>query len=68
MLHNDTGSCFYEGDRLNFGKALEIATGEGINVAMVIVDEDCALTSNDRSAGRRGLYGTIFIHKVSKIF
>lgn len=52
---------------MNFGKALEIATGEGINVAMVIVDEDCALTSNDRSAGRRGLCGTIFIHKVSKI-
>lgn len=31
---------------------------------MVVVGEDCALTSKDKSAGRRGLCGTVFIHKV----
>ena len=36
----------------------------GTNVEMVVVADDCALTSKDKSAGRRGLCGTIFIHKV----
>jgi len=55
----------YTGDRLNFGKALEVSRGEGINIEMVIVDEDCALTSKDRSAGRRGLCGTVLVHKIA---
>lgn len=56
------------GDRLNFGKAAEVAKGEGINVEMVVVADDCALTSKDKSAGRRGLCGTIFVHKVWTIY
>ena len=32
---------------------------------MVVVGEDCALTSHDKTAGRRGLAGTIFVHKVN---
>lgn len=55
----------YTGDRLNFGKAAEVAELDGINVEMVIVADDCALTSKDKSAGRRGLCGTIFIHKMA---
>jgi len=55
---------FYSGDRLNFGKAAEVAKVDGIDVEMVVVADDCALTSEDKSAGRRGLCGTIFIHKV----
>ena len=54
----------YTGDRLNFGIATERARGEGIEVDMVVVGEDCALTSDDKSAGRRGLAGTLFVHKV----
>ena len=54
----------YLGDRLNFGKAAEVAKVNGANVEMVVVADDCALTSKDKSAGRRGLCGTIFIHKV----
>ena len=49
---------------MNFGKAAEIAKGDGIDVEMVVVADDCALTSQDKSAGRRGLCGTILIHKV----
>ena len=54
----------YTGDRLNFGIAAERAKASGIPVEMVVVGEDCALTSADKSAGRRGLCGTVFIHKV----
>ena len=54
----------YTGDRLNFGFAAERAKAEGIKVDMVVVGEDCALTSKDKTAGRRGLCGTVLIHKV----
>ena len=56
----------YTGDRLTFGIALERARSEGINVSMVIIEEDCAQSSNDTSAGRRGLCGVILVHKVSQ--
>ena len=54
----------YTGDRLNFGIAAERAKTEGIKVEMVIVGEDTAIASFNRSAGRRGLCGTVLIHKV----
>lgn len=57
-------NIYFIGDRLNFGKAAEVAKVNGANVEMVVVADDCALTSKDKSAGRRGLCGTIFIHKV----
>ncbi|XP_067849829.1 triokinase/FMN cyclase isoform X2 [Heptranchias perlo] len=53
----------YTGDRLNFGLALEETKIEGISVAMVIVADDCAFTTH-KKAGRRGLCGTVLIHKV----
>ncbi|KAK6183653.1 hypothetical protein SNE40_011087 [Patella caerulea] len=55
----------YTGDRLNFGLAVERAKAEGIKVDMVVVGEDCALTSTDKTAGRRGLCGTVFVHKIA---
>ena len=55
----------YTGDRLHFGKAAEKAKSEGIRTEMVVVGEDCALTSKDKSAGRRGLCGTVFVHKIA---
>merc|ERR1719394_1273867 len=45
----------YTGDRIHFGLATERARREGIKVEMVVCGEDCALTSTDRTAGRRGL-------------
>lgn len=57
----------YTGDRLNFGLAAERARNEGYVVSMVIVDEDCALASADKTAGRRGLCGTVIAHKVCRI-
>lgn len=56
----------YTGDRLNFGIAAENAKAEGMKVEIVIVGEDCALPSSVAHAGRRGLCGTILVHKVSE--
>ncbi|KFV08273.1 Bifunctional ATP-dependent dihydroxyacetone kinase/FAD-AMP lyase (cyclizing), partial [Tauraco erythrolophus] len=53
----------YTGDRLNFGLALERARAEGADVQMVVVGDDSAFTAL-KKAGRRGLCGTILIHKV----
>lgn len=54
----------YTGDRLNFGLAAEQAKSEGYKVEMVIVGDDCALSPPRGIAGRRGLAGTILVHKV----
>lgn len=54
----------YTGDRLNFGLALEQARNLGVGVAMVIVADDCAFERPSK-AGRRGLCGTVFIHKLA---
>jgi dihydroxyacetone kinase len=54
----------YTGDRLNFGLAAEIARTEGLRVAMVVVDDDVALGAGGR-AGRRGIAGTVLVHKVA---
>ncbi|XP_037694186.1 triokinase/FMN cyclase isoform X1 [Choloepus didactylus] len=54
----------YTGDRLNFGLALEQARAEGIPVEMVVIGDDSAFTTL-RKTGRRGLCGTVLIHKVA---
>ncbi|EPS65311.1 hypothetical protein M569_09467, partial [Genlisea aurea] len=55
----------YTGDRLNFGLAAEQAKTEGYKVEMVIVGDDCALPPPRGIVGRRGLAGTILVHKVA---
>ncbi|XP_073902788.1 triokinase/FMN cyclase [Castor canadensis] len=54
----------YTGDRLNFGLAREQAQAEGIPVEMVVIGDDSAFTVL-KKAGRRGLCGTVLIHKVA---
>jgi ATP-dependent dihydroxyacetone kinase len=55
----------YTGDRLNFGLAAEIATGEGIPTRMVLVGDDVALRDTVAPDRRRGIAGTILVHKVA---
>ncbi|XP_002131279.2 triokinase/FMN cyclase [Ciona intestinalis] len=55
----------YTGDRLNFGIALERAKAAGKKVNMVVVGEDCALESQDKTAGRRGLVGIVIVMKLA---
>lgn len=51
----------YTGDRLNFGLAAERARAFGLNVNMVIVDDDIALPDLPQA---RGVAGTLFVHKI----
>jgi dihydroxyacetone kinase len=55
----------YTGDRLNFGIAAEQARLEGISVETVVVADDVALARSVEHAGRRGIAGTVFLHKVA---
>ncbi|KAK8615442.1 hypothetical protein V6N13_017031 [Hibiscus sabdariffa] len=55
----------YTGDRLNFGLAAEQARSEGYKIETVIVGDDCALPPPRGIAGRRGLAGTVLVHKVA---
>lgn len=50
----------YAGDVMNFEMAQEMAEMEGINAAMVVVKDDIAVSDVEQ---RRGVAGTIFIHK-----
>jgi len=55
----------YTGDRLNFGLAAELATAEGIPTEVVVVADDVALHSTVERARRRGIAGTVLIHKLA---
>jgi dihydroxyacetone kinase-like protein len=49
----------YTGDVLNFEMAGELGEAEGIETDYVVTNEDSTYTS-----GRRGIAGTIFVHKI----
>ncbi|NHF73228.1 dihydroxyacetone kinase family protein [Paracoccus xiamenensis] len=55
----------YTGDRLNFGLAAELARAEGIPVEVVIVADDVALKDTVPPDRRRGIAGTVLVHKVA---
>ena len=55
----------YTGDRINFGLAAERARSEGILVEIVVVADDVALADRESNAGRRGIAGTVLVHKVA---
>lgn len=55
----------YTGDRLNFGLAAEMATAAGIPTRMVIVADDAALRDTVERGRRRGIAGTVLVHKVA---
>ena len=55
----------YTGDRLNFGMAAEQAKAAGLRVEVVFVGDDCALPRAKGITGRRGIAGTVLVHKVA---
>jgi dihydroxyacetone kinase len=55
----------YTGDRLNFGLAAELARATGVTVDVVVVGDDVALDTDDGAVGRRGIAGTVLVHKVA---
>lgn len=54
----------YSGDIMNFEMAQEMAEMEGIEVASVVVDDDIAVENSLYTQGRRGVAGTILVHKI----
>ena len=55
----------YSGDVMNFRNALRLASEDGILVDFVIVDDDIAVKDSLYTVGRRGVAGTVFVHKIA---
>ena len=55
----------YTGDVMNFEMAGEMAAMEGINVKQVVVNDDVAVKDSLYTVGRRGVAGTVFVHKIA---
>lgn len=55
----------YTGDVMNFEMAAEMAEMEGISVKHVVTNDDVAVKDSLYTVGRRGVAGTIFVHKIA---
>ena len=55
----------YTGDNLNFDLAIDMASSQGIRVEKVIVADDVAVKQEGGTTGRRGVAGTVFVHKIA---
>ena len=53
----------YTGDVMNFEMAAEMAEDDDIEVKEVVVNDDVAVENSTFTTGRRGIAGTIFVHK-----
>ena len=53
----------YQGDRMNWDMAIEMAEAEGINVKSFIIDDDVAVKDSSYTVGRRGVAGNFFVMK-----
>lgn len=55
----------YTGDIMNFEMAAEMADMEGITTDMVVTNDDVAVDNSLYTVGRRGVAGTVLVHKVA---
>lgn len=55
----------YTGDVMNFEMAADMAEMEGITVKHVVTNDDVAVDGSLYTVGRRGVAGTIFVHKIA---
>jgi triose/dihydroxyacetone kinase / FAD-AMP lyase (cyclizing) len=56
----------YTGDVLNFGMAVEKAKAAGMEVEMVVMGDDAGVgREKGGKVGRRGIAGTVLIHKIA---
>jgi len=56
----------YTGDVLNFGMAVEKAKAAGMDVEMVVMADDAGVgRERGGKVGRRGIAGTVFVHKIA---
>lgn len=55
----------YSGDMMNFKNAAYLAEEDGITVDYVKVDDDVAVQDSLYTVGRRGVAGTVLVHKIA---
>jgi triose/dihydroxyacetone kinase / FAD-AMP lyase (cyclizing) len=55
----------YSGDMMNFKNAAYLAEEDGIKVDYVKVDDDIAVKDSLYTVGRRGVAGTVLVHKIA---
>ena len=55
----------YSGDMMNFQNGAALATDDGIQVDYVKVADDIAVKNSLYTVGRRGVAGTVFVHKIA---
>jgi phosphoenolpyruvate---glycerone phosphotransferase subunit DhaK len=53
----------YQGDRMCWDMAREMAEAEGIKIATVIIDDDVSVENSTYTTGRRGVAGNFFVIK-----
>ena len=67
LLDNEKGVLHlinnYQGDRMAWDMAKEMAEAEGIKIGVVIVDDDVSVTNSLYTVGRRGVAGNFFVIK-----
>jgi dihydroxyacetone kinase-like protein len=54
----------YSGDVMNFEMAGELAEAEGTETDYVVTNDDVAVEDSTYTSGRRGIAGTVFVHKI----
>ena len=55
----------YTGDVMNFEMAKDLAEADGIRVEQVVVNDDVAVDNSLYTGGRRGVAGTVLVHKIA---
>jgi dihydroxyacetone kinase len=55
----------YSGDMMNFKNAAFLAAEDGLTIDYVKVDDDIAVQDSLYTVGRRGVAGTVFVHKIA---
>ena len=55
----------YTGDVMNFEMAVDMAKDEDIKADYVVVNDDVAVENSSFTTGRRGVAGTILVHKLT---
>ena len=53
----------YQGDRMVWDMAREMAEADGIKIGVVIIDDDVAVKDSTHTVGRRGVAGNFFVIK-----
>ncbi|MDL2273384.1 dihydroxyacetone kinase subunit DhaK [Oscillospiraceae bacterium OttesenSCG-928-G22] len=67
LLNNDKGVLHiinnYQGDRMSWDMGREMAEADGINIGVVVVDDDVSVQNSTYTVGRRGVAGNFFVIK-----